>query len=133
MRTESKKLLFDIATACRAIQGFNAGRSLGDYSADEMRRAATERMFEIIGEAVVPSRHSAIVSFTASSRLAPDVLHKNGDRTCHPVRCLVEASDSTTYLPRGCCPPEPIKPRNARDLPCHTCDTRSSGRVALYL
>ena len=67
MRTESKKLLFDIATACRAIQGFNAGRSLGDYSADEMRRAATERMFEIIGEAVVPSRHSAIVSFTASS------------------------------------------------------------------
>lgn len=56
MRTESKKLLFDIATACRAIQGFNAGGSVGDYSADEMRRAATERMFEIIGEAMMRLR-----------------------------------------------------------------------------
>lgn len=56
MRTESKKLLFDIARACRSIQEFNAGGSLVEYSADAMRRAATERMFEIIGEAVVRLR-----------------------------------------------------------------------------
>lgn len=52
MRTESKKLLFDIARACRAIQEFNTGGSVVEYSADAMRRAATERMFEIIGEAI---------------------------------------------------------------------------------
>jgi uncharacterized protein with HEPN domain len=56
MRTDSKKLLFDIARACRSIQEFNAGGSLAEYSADAMRRAATERMFEIIGEAVVRLR-----------------------------------------------------------------------------
>lgn len=58
MRTESKKLLFDIARACRSIQEFNAGGSLVEYSADAMRRAATERMFEIIGEAVEAERAS---------------------------------------------------------------------------
>ncbi len=36
MRTESKKLLFDIARACRSIQEFNAGGSLVEYSADAM-------------------------------------------------------------------------------------------------
>jgi len=65
MRTESKKLLFDIARACRSIQEFNVGGSLVEYSANAMRRAATERMFEIIGATVVPSRHSATFSFTA--------------------------------------------------------------------
>lgn len=56
MRTESKKLLFDILQACREIEGFNAGITLADYSANTMRRAATERMFEIIGEAMVRLR-----------------------------------------------------------------------------
>ena len=56
MSIELKKLLFDIAEACRAIQQFNPGGSLGEYSADRMRRAATERMFEIIGEAMMRIR-----------------------------------------------------------------------------
>ena len=52
----SSQLLFDIAQACRAIQEFNAQGSLADYAADSMRRAATERMFEIIGEAMTRLR-----------------------------------------------------------------------------
>ena len=56
MRTESKKLLFDIARACRSIQQFNASGGREEYSADAMRRAATERMFEIVGEAIMRLR-----------------------------------------------------------------------------
>ncbi len=51
MRTQSKKLLFDIRQACREVEGFNEGVTLADYATSTMRRAATERMFEIMGEA----------------------------------------------------------------------------------
>lgn len=44
MRAGSKKLLFDIARAARAIAEFNPSGSLADYSANPMRRAATERV-----------------------------------------------------------------------------------------
>ena len=56
MKTEAKKLLLDIVEACQAIQQFNPGGSLADYSANAMRRAATERKFEVIGEAIVRLR-----------------------------------------------------------------------------
>ena len=39
--------------AGRAILRFNAAGTLEDYSADQTRRVATERMFEIIGAAIV--------------------------------------------------------------------------------
>lgn len=58
MRTESKKLLFDVVDACRAIEEFNPGGTLADHSGDRMRRAATERMFEIIGEAMARLRRT---------------------------------------------------------------------------
>ncbi len=56
MRTESKKLLSDVLTAARAIQEFNAGKSPADYQSNLMQRAATEREFEIIGEAMTRLR-----------------------------------------------------------------------------
>lgn len=56
MRTQTKKLLFDILAACREIAAFNAGSTLGAYSASAMQRAATERMFEIMGEAMTRLR-----------------------------------------------------------------------------
>ena len=56
MRAQSKKLLFDILQACREVEGFNEGITLADYSVDTMRRAATERMFEIMGEAMTRLR-----------------------------------------------------------------------------
>jgi uncharacterized protein with HEPN domain len=52
MRRESKKLLFDIDNACRAVRDFTAGKSYDDYGRDLMLRSAVERQFEIIGEAL---------------------------------------------------------------------------------
>jgi len=44
--------LLDVLLACQAIESFAAGRSFAEYQADEQFRAATERKFEIIGEAL---------------------------------------------------------------------------------
>ncbi len=52
MTDEAKKLLFDVLTACEAIQTFVAGKSLVGYQQDELLRSAIERKFEIIGEAL---------------------------------------------------------------------------------
>jgi uncharacterized protein with HEPN domain len=46
------KYLWDAQQAAERIARFTAGRSLDDYLADEMLRAAVERQFEIIGEAL---------------------------------------------------------------------------------
>lgn len=52
MRHKPAKLLHDILDAGQAIQQFNAGRNIEDYRNDLMLRSATERQFEIIGEAM---------------------------------------------------------------------------------
>jgi len=52
MRPESKALLHDLLQATRSIRRFVAGRSLQEYQADEMLRAAVERKLGIIGEAL---------------------------------------------------------------------------------
>jgi uncharacterized protein with HEPN domain len=52
MEREAKKLLLDILNSCRAIQDFNAGKSLPDYELSRLVRSATEREFEVIGEAL---------------------------------------------------------------------------------
>lgn len=56
MPSDPRKLLYDIATASRAIEEFCAGRSLADYQADLLLRSACERQFEIIGEAMTRLR-----------------------------------------------------------------------------
>jgi uncharacterized protein with HEPN domain len=65
MTDDAKKLLLDVLTACRAIQSFAAGRSFAEYQKDEQFRSATERKFEIIGEAL-----------SGMSRKAPDVIQR---------------------------------------------------------
>ncbi len=52
MRLESRKLLLDIRESCRNIEGFLAGVDLDAYSSVRLLQAATEREFEIIGEAM---------------------------------------------------------------------------------
>ena len=52
MRLEAKKYLFDIARAADLLAQFVASKRLEDYEQAPMLRAAVEREFAIIGEAV---------------------------------------------------------------------------------
>lgn len=52
MRRDPRAYLWDALTAADAIMEFTRGRSLDAYLADRMLRAAVERQFEIIGEAL---------------------------------------------------------------------------------
>ena len=52
MTDEVKKLLVDVLAACEAIESFVADQGLSEYQKDEQLRSATERKFEIIGEAL---------------------------------------------------------------------------------
>lgn len=52
MRLEAKKYFFDIQRAAGLIVEFTTGKGFEDYQADAMLRAAVEREFEIIGEAL---------------------------------------------------------------------------------
>jgi uncharacterized protein with HEPN domain len=52
MQREAKAYLWDVANAAASIQEFATGKELGAYLNDEMLRAAVERKFGIIGEAL---------------------------------------------------------------------------------
>jgi uncharacterized protein with HEPN domain len=52
MRLEARKYLFDIRLAADSISVFCAGKSFEQYRSDELFRAAVERKFGIIGEAL---------------------------------------------------------------------------------
>ncbi len=52
MRPESRKHLHDIERASSLLAEFTSGQQFSDYANDAMLRAAVEREFEIIGEAV---------------------------------------------------------------------------------
>jgi uncharacterized protein with HEPN domain len=61
-------LLFDIRRACREVESFNEGGTREDYSSHTMRRAATERMFEIMGEAMTRLRDTDEATFQLFSQ-----------------------------------------------------------------
>ena len=52
MRLEVQKYLFDVRQACERIREFTFEQSFADYQQSPMLRAAVERQFEIIGEAL---------------------------------------------------------------------------------
>src|SRR5690554_1908676 len=52
MQPEALKYLYDVREAALKIQRFTAGKDEQDYFRDELLQSATERQFEIIGEAV---------------------------------------------------------------------------------
>jgi uncharacterized protein with HEPN domain len=52
MQREAKSFLWDIANAAESIRVFTAGKDLDTYLNDELLRAAVERKFGIIGEAL---------------------------------------------------------------------------------
>ncbi len=52
MRLESRKYLYDIQHAADLLGEFTHDKTFGDYERDPMLRAAVEREFEIIGEAM---------------------------------------------------------------------------------
>lgn len=63
MPPKSLRLLADIRHSAAFVLDACAGKSVGDYDADEMLRLAVERSFEIIGEAL--NRLSRIDPITA--------------------------------------------------------------------
>jgi uncharacterized protein with HEPN domain len=52
MQREAKAYLWDIANAAASIHAFTDGKDLNVYQQDEMLRAAVERKFGVIGEAL---------------------------------------------------------------------------------
>ena len=52
MRLEVRKYLYDIQKAADLVAEFTAGKQRADYTREAMLRAAVEREFEIIGEAL---------------------------------------------------------------------------------
>lgn len=52
MRLEANKYLYDIQRAVMLLTEFTAGKTFDDYVREAMLRAAVEREFEIIGEAL---------------------------------------------------------------------------------
>ena len=74
---ESKKLLWDARTACERIVRFIGGRTFEDYVQDDMLRAAVERQFEIVGEALAALRRTDVATANSISSLARIVAFRN--------------------------------------------------------
>jgi uncharacterized protein with HEPN domain len=62
MQREAKKYLYDIEHAAELIARFTVDKTFADYQQDPMLRAAVEREFEIIGEALaqLAKRNAAV-------------------------------------------------------------------------
>ena len=112
MRSDPRKLLYDVLTAAEAIAEFCLGRTIETYEADRMLRSACERQFEIIGEAMtrLRDRHPdvwtqveggpAIISFrnrlihgydTVDSQIVWDVIQSRLPQLQRTTRRLLEA------------------------------------------
>ncbi len=75
------KLLFDAIGAIAAARSFVAGATLERYEADLMRRSATERQLEILGEACArlaredPSGFEAVPAARLAVELRNRIIH----------------------------------------------------------
>lgn len=52
MQREAKAYLWDIANAAESIRAFTSGKDLAAYLDDDLLRAAVERKFGVVGEAL---------------------------------------------------------------------------------
>ena len=52
MRLETRKYLYDMQRAAALLREFTSNKTFADYERDAMLRAAVEREFEVIGEAM---------------------------------------------------------------------------------
>ena len=70
MQFELSKYFYDIQHAARLLAGFVEGRTWADYESNAMLRAAVERQFEIIGEALaqLAKRDAALAERIADHR-----------------------------------------------------------------
>ena len=53
MPPEIAKFFHDILSACRLLEDFTRGKSFAEYQTDDLLRAAVEREFITIGEALI--------------------------------------------------------------------------------
>ena len=111
MRLESKKYLYDVLQAGANLRQFTESKDFSDYQSDAQLRSATERQFEIIGEALRRlsnedpatvariSEHGRIISFRnilihgyaeVDDRIVWDVLQSKLPRLLQEVQDLLE-------------------------------------------
>jgi uncharacterized protein with HEPN domain len=74
---QARTYLWDIAKAAESIARFTAGRNFDDYLGDAMLRAAVERQFTIIGEAIVTLRRIAPTLAASIPDLAKIIAFRN--------------------------------------------------------
>ena len=72
MQLEAKKYLYDIQQAVEPLTEFTGGKVFEDYEQNTMLRAAVERQFEIIGEALAHARQARSDARRADQRIQPD-------------------------------------------------------------
>jgi uncharacterized protein with HEPN domain len=70
MQRDARKYLYDIDQAATLIEQFTAGASFARYQTEAMLRAAVEREFEIIGEALsqLARHHPTLVTRISEHR-----------------------------------------------------------------
>ena len=111
MRLETSKYLYDIQRACVLLREFTTGKTFADYESSAMLRAAVERQFEVIGEAMNRlarvdeavaagiTGYQRIIAFrnvlihrydVVDDRLVWDVVHTNLPTLAREIQTLLE-------------------------------------------
>ena len=114
MKLETRKYLYDIQRAVVLLGEFTSGKTFADYEGDAMLRAAVERQFEIIGEAMTNlarldetvacriTHHQRIISFRnvlihryadVDDRLVWDVFESNLPTLHREIDALLKEGD----------------------------------------
>ena len=103
MQREARKYLYDIQQAARLIGEFTGGKTFDDYESNVMMRAAVEREFEIIGEAMTrlarldPQTASRISEYERIISFRNTLIHGYSDVN-HRVVWFVIETDLPTLM-----------------------------------